>query len=126
MLQGIFYHRVLLMSPLSPEKIKQTFAETKYIMDEEKQLRFVVPYDFTHNTFARKRWLGRNLFEVLTTEFSLDLGQANSLKEHAERKRISVNMKPLDLEEIKAHIVKGWFETDVYFKIFFCLLRLKF
>ena len=99
------------MSPLSPEKIDQTFAETKYILNNEKKLRCVVPYYFTHNTFARKRWLGRNLFEVLTTEFSLDLGKGSSLKDHAEKNRISVNMKNLDLEEIKAHIVKGMVST---------------
>jgi hypothetical protein len=35
----------------------------------EKGLRKVQPYDYVYQTFAKKRWLGRPLFEILSSEF---------------------------------------------------------
>ena len=89
-------------SPLSPEKISETFAETEYVRDEGKELRRVKPYYYCHNTFAKRRWIGRNVIEVLQEEFSLALeGKENGIQTSADNLRISVNLKAMKFDQLK-------------------------
>ncbi|KAJ3292929.1 RNA pseudouridylate synthase domain containing protein 2 [Borealophlyctis nickersoniae] len=40
-----------------------------YIIDKEKNLRRVEPYDFKYQTFAKGRWLGRTIEDVFALDF---------------------------------------------------------
>jgi hypothetical protein len=41
----------------------------EYICDPERGLRHVVPHTFMFNAFAKQRWYGRSLIDVLSDEF---------------------------------------------------------
>ena len=93
-------------SPLSPEKLDDTFAETDYIIDEEKGLRRVRPYFFTHHKFALKRWLGMSVFDMMMKEFSLHISTPEKLNETAERGYMLFNMEKINASELKERIIK--------------------
>ena len=50
------------------EKVnKVATAAAHYTKD--KAFRYVINYEFCFKTFAKQRWLGRNLLDVFITEF---------------------------------------------------------
>jgi tRNA pseudouridine synthase 9 len=54
--------------PLSKKKRNQVNSEfPKYYF--EGGLRKVEPYDYTYQTYAKQRWIGKTLFQVFETEF---------------------------------------------------------
>jgi len=93
-------------SPLSPEKLEDTFAETDYVIDEKKGLRRVRPYYFTHHKFALKRWLGMSVFDMMMKEFSLHISTPEKLEQTAERGYMLFNMEKINANELKERIIK--------------------
>jgi len=93
-------------SPLSPEKLEDTFAETDYIIDEKSGLRRVRPYYFTHHKFALKRWLGMSVFDMMMKEFSLHISTPEKLEQTAERGYMLFNMEIINASELKNRIIK--------------------
>lgn len=49
------------------KKVAPNYSEASYIITNG--IRYVAPYVFEFTTFAKGRWLGRELFEVLSREF---------------------------------------------------------
>ena len=89
-------------SPLSEESREETFAETSYY--NEDGLRKVVPYYFTHNTFAKRRWIGKILFDILKEEYTL--GSDDYIRLMADHGRFSLNMKPVNAEDLESIRIK--------------------
>eukprot|EP00095_Tigriopus_kingsejongensis_P003883 snap_masked-scaffold603_size126491-processed-gene-0.6 protein:Tk03883 transcript:snap_masked-scaffold603_size126491-processed-gene-0.6-mRNA-1 annotation:"rna pseudouridylate synthase domain-containing protein 2-like" len=48
---------------------EDTYRETSYYIDPQNGLRKVYPYHFTFSTFAKRRWVGRQIREIFATEF---------------------------------------------------------
>lgn len=62
-------------------------AEYSFDATNNKFIRYVKPYVQVHNTFAKGRWIGRELLEVLTREFGghpLTYWQTAVLKGHVQ------------------------------------------
>ncbi|KAJ3295400.1 hypothetical protein HDU79_009233 [Rhizoclosmatium sp. JEL0117] len=75
---------------------KEVLPEPEWVFDEERSLRKIEPYWFTHRTMAKGRWWKRELFEVFCKEFQ---DQAPDYYRRAILAgKISVNneKKPLD------------------------------
>lgn len=51
------------------EKLAQAIAGKPAHYFKDKALRYVINYDYCFKTFAKQRWLGRNLLEVFISEF---------------------------------------------------------
>lgn len=53
----------------SQNKLWKEGEFAKYIVDENAKLRYVVPHTFEFRCFAKERWFGRKLLEVLADEY---------------------------------------------------------
>ena len=60
----------------------------------EDGLRKVYPYPFTYQTYAKRRWLGRLLIDILRNEFR-DIAE-KELRLRFEAKKLLVNGQPVD------------------------------
>jgi hypothetical protein len=43
--------------------------KAEFIIDDKAKLRYVVPHDYTFTAYAKQRWLGKQILEVLSDEF---------------------------------------------------------
>lgn len=51
------------------EKVNKAIASGLQHYAFDKAFRYVNNYDYCFKTFAKQRWLGRNLLEMFITEF---------------------------------------------------------
>lgn len=51
------------------EKLVQTIAAKPPHYIKDKAFRYVINYDYCFKTYAKQRWLNRNLLEVFISEF---------------------------------------------------------
>ena len=54
---------------MTKQKILNEYYNLKPVIKIENNIRFIEPYEFKYQLFAKRRWLGKKLLDVLESEF---------------------------------------------------------
>jgi hypothetical protein len=54
---------------MTKQKILNEYYNLKPVIKIENNIRFIEPYEFKYQLFAKRRWLGKKLIDVLESEF---------------------------------------------------------
>ena len=68
---------------------KTELALTTYLVKAD--VRYVVPYKYEYKTFAKGRWIGRKIFDVLSSEFGGSQQDSSYWKVAIEEGLVKVN-----------------------------------
>lgn len=77
-------------------RLPEDDEDSTYFMKDS--LRRVYPYNYLYQTYAKRRWIGRKLKDVLKEEFR-DLPD-DQLKDRFDRSRVLVNGQPVKVEYV--------------------------
>ena len=65
------YHTAKILKPKKKAQIKSEYSELKPIILRAHNIRFVEPFSFKYQLYAKGRWVGKKLIDVLINEFPL-------------------------------------------------------
>lgn len=82
------------------EKVAQTIVAKPPHYFKDTVFRYVLNYDYCFKTFAKQRWIGRNLLEVFISEFKAfsETYYVGSVEKRSalKKQKITVNGNPVD------------------------------